>query len=124
MALTDPKNAKLKVLFDELQADKKTIQDQSAPVRAERDRLLAEIQPTEAKIRELNKQIKKLEMEGPVSLAEIDMQISAIAKAAGGRRLSDGVVDAQMVNADPNTNAQANLEKMVDDMVDSGNSAG
>lgn len=99
MALTDPKNARLKVLFDELQSDKKAIQDQSAPIREERDRLRSQIQPTEDRIRELNQQIKAIEMPADaVSLADIDMQISAIATAAGGRKLSDGVVEAQMID--------------------------
>jgi predicted nucleic acid-binding Zn-ribbon protein len=87
MALTDPKNSKLKAVFDELQADKARIQAVSAPLRAERDKLQESIRPTEEKIRELNQQIKDIEQRGEISLADIDMQISAIAKAAGGKSM-------------------------------------
>jgi len=77
----------LRALFDKLEAEKAAIRAESAPLRAARDKLLAKIQPLEAQERELIKQIHAIERP---RLAEIDNQLGGLAKAMGGKQLSDG----------------------------------
>lgn len=76
----------LRALFNKLEAEKAEIRAQSAPLRAARDKLLAKIQPLEAQERELIKQINEIERP---RLAEIDNQLGGLAKAMGGKKLSD-----------------------------------
>ena len=58
MALSD--YPKLEKLFNELQDEKAAIKAQSDPIREERDKLVAQISPTEVRIRELNQKIKAM----------------------------------------------------------------
>ena len=79
MSLND--HPKLKKAFDKLMAEKEAIRSKSMPLRAKRDKLQAKVQPMEGEMRALNQKIKALEMP---DLSDIDIQLSAIAKAAGG----------------------------------------
>lgn len=74
------------LLLDFLKKEKDKIQEQTCPMRAERDKLLASVQPTLDKIRELED--KYLAIERP-RLAELDNQISALCRVLGARRMSD-----------------------------------
>lgn len=76
----------LRALFNKLEAEKATIRARSAPLRAQRDKLLAKIQPLEVEERDLIKQINEIERP---RLAEIDNQLGGLAKAMGGKTLSD-----------------------------------
>lgn len=73
--------------FESLQAEIKRIEGEAEPLRAARDRLMAEIQPLEDQARELAQQIKALEQP---HLAELKMELSNVAKAMGGKRMSEG----------------------------------
>lgn len=70
--------SKLRELLAELTAERQAIEDRTAPLRAERDRLLAEMAPALQRERELGRQIKALELPRK---AEIDIEISAITGA-------------------------------------------
>lgn len=76
----------LRKTFNELQAKKAAIQKKSAPLYEKRQKLLDQVQPLEVKLREINKEIQKIERP---HLGELDNQISAIARAMGGRSMSD-----------------------------------
>lgn len=76
----------LRKTFNSLQAKKAAIQKKSAPLYEKREKILKELQPLEVKLREVNKQIQAIERP---HLGELDNQISAIAKAMGGRSMSD-----------------------------------
>lgn len=84
------KSKDLDVLLSALQAEKAELQALSNPLRAERDSLLASIQPTLNQIRELEKQHKQIEQP---RLAELDNQISALVRAKGARTMSSGNVN-------------------------------
>lgn len=86
MALQD--HPRLHAMFLEIQKEKEALQAKSQPFRDERDKLANEIRPVEDRIRQLNAQIK--EIEHP-KMAELDTELSAIAKATGGRSMSDGL---------------------------------
>jgi uncharacterized coiled-coil DUF342 family protein len=79
------KHPKLRKIFDKLQNDKKALLKKSEPLRKKRDALLERIQPLEAELREVNKAIAKIERP---KLSEIDMGISGLAKAMGGKSMS------------------------------------
>lgn len=76
----------LRALFDKLDTEKAEIREQSAPLRAQRDKLRAKIEPLEVQERELIRQIHAIERP---RLAEIDNQLGGLAKAMGGKKLSD-----------------------------------
>jgi hypothetical protein len=85
MALKD--FPELEAVFNKLTADKEAILKRSAPFRAERDKVMEQMGPLQAKRRELDRKI--IEIERP-ALAEIDTKLAAIARATGGRVLSEG----------------------------------
>lgn len=74
----------IRKVFDQLRAEKEALAARSAPLRAERDAVVQELAPLEARRRELDKQIKAVEMP---RMAELDAQISALARSLGGLRL-------------------------------------
>ena len=76
----------LRALFNQLEAEKAAIQAESAPLRAARDEIRAKLEPLEAQERDLIKQIHAIERP---RLAEIDNQLGGLAKAMGGKKLSD-----------------------------------
>lgn len=82
MALKD--YPKLKAAFDELSAEKAALAAKSEPLRALRDAILAKIQPLVDEERAVAAQIKAIERP---RMAEIDSELSAIARATGGRSL-------------------------------------
>lgn len=75
----------LRAALTALQAERDRLTAQTDPLRSERDKLLAGIQPTLRRIRELEQQYRVIEQP---RLAEIDNQISALARATGGRAMS------------------------------------
>lgn len=85
MAVTDFPD--LNKTFESLQKEREEILAKSAPLRKDRDAIMTKIQPFEDQARAIALKIK--EIESP-RLAEIDNQISAIARATGGTFLSDG----------------------------------
>lgn len=80
------KHPEVASLLEDLKAEKDALQTKTLPLRAERDRLLASIQPALDKIRELEK--KYIAIERP-RLAELDNQISSLSRVLGARRMSD-----------------------------------
>lgn len=80
----------LKRLQETLQAEREAILKSSATLREQREALVAEIQPLELKLQQVNKQI--IAIERP-RLGEIDNQLGAIAKAMGGRAMSQPATD-------------------------------
>lgn len=72
--------------FDKLMAKKQAIVDEAAPLRAKRDALLAQMAPLQEQERELIAQYKAIE----APMAAIDEQLSAMARATGGKSLSGG----------------------------------
>jgi uncharacterized coiled-coil DUF342 family protein len=87
MAEKPQKFPEVQVLLQKLKEERQEIEAKTLPLRAERDRLLASIQPTLAKIKALEE--KYISIERP-RLGEIDNQISALVRVTGGRRMSDG----------------------------------
>ena len=79
MALKD--HPKLHAAFNDLMAEKTVIVEQTGPLREKRDKLRNKIAPLEVELRGLNKEIAVIERP---DLVDIDIQLSAIAKAAGG----------------------------------------
>lgn len=73
--------------FEALQADITAIVAKSAPLREKRDALVAEMQPLEVEARELTQQLNALERP---QLAVLKMELATIARALGGKRMSDG----------------------------------
>lgn len=72
-------------LVEKLEKEKKAILDKSAPWREKRERLLKEIQPLEAKLREVDAKIKEIERP---HLGKISNELGALAKAMGGRSMN------------------------------------
>jgi uncharacterized coiled-coil DUF342 family protein len=83
MALKD--YPEIHAAFNKLMALKQAIVDEAAPLRAERDDLLAQMAPLQAQERVLIEQYKAIE----APLSDIDAQLSAMARATGGKALSD-----------------------------------
>jgi uncharacterized coiled-coil DUF342 family protein len=77
----------LKAVFDKLMAEKAVLVEKAKPYRDEYDKLQKQIQPLEAKARELAKKFHQIERP---RLIEIDQQLSAIARSTGGRVMSEG----------------------------------
>lgn len=76
----------LRKSFNDLQRKKEALQKKSEPLYKERQKLLDKIQPLEVELREINKKIQKIERP---HLGNLDNQISAIARAMGGRSMRD-----------------------------------
>ena len=83
MALKDYPH--LKPVFEALMAKKRAIQAKVAPLRDEYNQVVAEIEPLIAKRRELADQIHAIERP---ELVEIEQELSAIARATGGKFLN------------------------------------
>lgn len=86
--------SEIRAVLDTLKAEKNRIQDRSTPLRDERDRLLAKIQPTLEKIRALEQQYKAVEHP---RLADLDNQIAALARILGAKRMSEGATSSMGV---------------------------
>lgn len=71
--------------FEKLQAEKAKLDAVVAPLRDKRDAVVAEMAPLEAKARELAKEIKQ----HLPRLGELDQQLAALARAMGGKSMSD-----------------------------------
>lgn len=82
------KHPNIRKMFNKLQEDKKALQAKSAPLREKREALVAKIQPLEAELRTVDATIAKIERP---KMGEIDMELSALAKAMGGRSMSQSV---------------------------------
>lgn len=68
------------------QDERAAIIAKTAPLRAERDKIAAEIRPKEDRIRELNQRVKAIEQES--GLYELDVDISQIARGMGAKRMN------------------------------------
>lgn len=79
------KYPKLWAQFQELRAQKAKLEETVNPLREARDAVVAQMAPLEARARELANQLKQ----HMPALGELDRQISALAKAMGGRSTSD-----------------------------------
>lgn len=93
-ALAKPteKHPQLRALFNDLQKEKAGIQEQTAPLHQRYDELAAQIAPLEAEQRKVAEQF--IAIERP-RLGEIDTQLSALARAMGGRRMSESAQPAE-----------------------------
>lgn len=78
----------MKVLFDKLMVEKKRIEMLSAPLRKKYNMLQSQISPIQDELRELGERIKKIEQP---KLGEISNRLSVIARALGGKSISQGV---------------------------------
>lgn len=87
MADTTEKFPELRAMMTKLQEERAAIVAKSAPLREAREALRVEMEPLEAKLRELNASIKDVELP---RLFDIDNQIGALARAMGGRSLQEG----------------------------------
>lgn len=76
----------LQALFNTLMSQKEAIEEALAPIRAEYDGLQEEMTPLIERQRELGAQIKTIIAER--NLGAIQNQLSAIARASGGRSTS------------------------------------
>lgn len=74
----------LSKLDAELKAAREEILKKSAPLHVKRDALVAKIQPLEAELQTINKQIKVIEHP---ALLQIGNQIASIARAQGAASL-------------------------------------
>lgn len=72
--------------FKRLMAEKEAIRAKSGPLRAKRDELLAKMRPLQIEEAELIARYKAIEE----PLTDIDRKLAVMARAAGGRSLSDG----------------------------------
>lgn len=84
--MADEKFPALRALYDTLQAERAALVAKAAPLRTERDELLAQMAPMIKRERELIAAYRAIEQP---RLAEIDTQLGALAKAMGGKALSD-----------------------------------
>ena len=82
------KHPHLRQLFNKLREEKAALQKKSEPLREKREALVAKIQPMEAELRELDTSIAKIERP---KMAELDMEIGALARSLGGRSMSQSV---------------------------------
>ena len=72
--------------FTKLQSERESIHAQSAPLKSQRDALRQQADAIKDQEREIVEQIKAIERP---RLSEIDEQLSRLAQAMGGRRMSD-----------------------------------
>lgn len=77
--------------FQQLQVEKTKIEKLLEPFVKQREELLAQIQPVEAQIREINKKMQQFKP----GLATLDRQISALARAMGGKSMDDAPKPAE-----------------------------
>jgi uncharacterized coiled-coil DUF342 family protein len=75
----------LRAAFDRLQSEADAIERRSLLLREERDGIAEDIKPHLDRIRELNEEIRSVE---GTRLAELKNQIGALARAMGGRSMS------------------------------------
>jgi predicted nuclease with TOPRIM domain len=85
----------LKAHFSELEAEIKRIEQITSPLRAERDKLQAEIQPTENRMRELAKQYNQIERDA--GLYELKNDLAETARSLGGKSLRNAPEQAEFV---------------------------
>lgn len=85
----------LKETFDKLMAEREEITAKSAPLRACKDEIVAMIQPQLDEIRKLEKEF--LAIERP-RLPQIEMSLSAIARATSGKFMSIGQVENGVIS--------------------------
>lgn len=83
MALKD--YPEMKELFDKLMAEKVALVAKAKPFRDRYDELRKQMEPIEKEMREQIKGFRAIEQP---RMAEIDQQLSAIAKATGGKSLN------------------------------------
>lgn len=74
-------------LRSKLEKERDEIEAKAAPHRKQREALLAQIQPLEAKLREVDAAIKAAEKP---RLREVGVQLARLAVAMGGRSLKPG----------------------------------
>lgn len=79
------KHPELEAVKTKLEAEKAELVKKVAPLRQKREELNAKVQPLEAELRGVNQQIKALEHP---RLAELDNQLSGIAKAMGAKSIT------------------------------------
>lgn len=82
-----PKYPELHEQLTKLNAEKAELEKVVNPLREKRDALVASMAPLEKQARDLADEIKKYKPR----LAELDTQISALARAMGGKSTNDGV---------------------------------
>lgn len=80
------KHPEVRALFRALQEEKAALLARTAALHQRYDELQATIAPLEAEQREVARQFHAIERP---RLGEIEQQLSALARAMGGRRLSD-----------------------------------
>lgn len=73
------------VQFEQLQAEKAELDKVVNPLREARDQIVAEMAPLEARARDLATKIR----EHMPRMGELDRQISGLARAMGGARMSE-----------------------------------
>lgn len=73
--------------FDALRAEKTALEGQTAGLKSRREALCVEREATTLKIRALTSEINAIERPRIIDLSE---EISAVAQALGGRKMSDG----------------------------------
>lgn len=77
--------AEIQKLFDDLMEEKERITKEASVLRAEYESLYETIHPLEKKAQEISRKIKLIEQP---RMGEINTQLSGLAKALGGQRLS------------------------------------
>lgn len=77
----------------ELEAEVASIKAASGPVRKFRDELQAKLQPMEAKLREMNGEIKRIEQP---ALSNAEMELAALARALGSKSMQAAAADAKV----------------------------
>lgn len=75
----------LRPMVEKLEKEKAEILAKSSPLRQQRDQLLREIQPLEAKLQKIDAEIHKIERP---RLGEIHNELSGLARAMGGRSMN------------------------------------
>lgn len=98
MANDQEEYPEFRALLEKFNAEKAQILAKSAPLRAERDKVVAEIQPRELRHRELTAQIRTIELP---RLVELDNRIAALHRAMGARSLQEGARPEEIVAAVP-----------------------
>jgi len=76
----------LKAAHDKLRDERDKIEAKTRPLHDEYNKLQAQADPINAKMRELAEKWQAIELP---RMVEIDTQLSAIARATGGKRTSD-----------------------------------
>lgn len=77
----------LKDVFEKLMAEKEELVEKARPYREEYEQVRADMAPLEARARELAKKFHAIERP---RMIEIDQQLAAIARATGGKIMSQG----------------------------------